>query len=67
MRKKTLTGRILMGLGLILLFWGLVMLNVISDIGVFENMDKSVGGSVLILGIVSLITSNFFRENNTTH
>ncbi|WP_420792318.1 hypothetical protein [Bacillus cereus] len=68
MRKQTLKGRILHGFGVVLFVWGLIMLNVISDIVVFENVSKSVGGGVLILGIICLITPNFFRESkNENH
>ncbi|WP_375335740.1 MULTISPECIES: hypothetical protein [unclassified Bacillus (in: firmicutes)] len=68
MRKQTLKGRILYGFGVVLFVWGLIMLNIISDIAVFENVNKSVGGGVLILGIICLITSNFFRESkNENH
>ncbi|MEN1934733.1 hypothetical protein AAIE21_03780 [Paenibacillus sp. 102] len=67
-RKQTLKGRILLGFGVVLFVWGLIMLNIISDIVVFENVNKGVGGGVLIFGIICLITSNFFRKSkNENH
>ncbi|KYG39523.1 hypothetical protein AZF08_02675 [Bacillus gaemokensis] len=67
-RKQTVKGRILRGFGVVLFVWGLIMLNIISDIVVFENVNKSVGGGVLILGTICLIASNFFRESkNANH
>lgn len=59
-RKQTLKGRILHGFGVVLFVWGLIMLNIISDIVVFEHANKSIGGGVLILGIICLITPDFF-------
>ncbi|MFC9600340.1 hypothetical protein ACFY5J_22175 [Peribacillus butanolivorans] len=45
-----------------LFVWGLIMLNVITDIIQFENANKVLLFSVLITGIVCCIASNFFKE-----
>ncbi|PFJ94366.1 hypothetical protein COI97_23520, partial [Bacillus cereus] len=45
-----------------LFVWGLIMLNVITDIIQFENTNKVLSFSVLIAGIACFIASNFFKE-----
>ncbi|QWG38899.1 hypothetical protein EXW35_10760 [Bacillus mycoides] len=62
MRKFSRTGKILFGFGAIQVFWGLVMLNVINGINLFEHTNKMVKYSILITGIVCCIASNFFKE-----
>ncbi|AWC31402.1 hypothetical protein ACRS6Y_13815 [Bacillus cytotoxicus] len=59
MRKFSQTGRILLGFGATQVFWGLVMLN---GINLFEHTSKMVKYSILIIGIVCCIASNFFKE-----
>ncbi|MFF2342721.1 hypothetical protein [Bacillus mycoides] len=48
--------------GPILFVWGLIMLNVITDIIQFENTNKVLSFSILIAGIACFIASNFFKE-----
>ncbi|WP_410985670.1 hypothetical protein [Bacillus cereus] len=62
MRKRPLLGKILLFFGPILFVWGLIMLNVITDIIQFENTNKVLSFSVLIAGIGCCIASNFFKE-----
>ncbi|PEI37479.1 hypothetical protein [Bacillus pseudomycoides] len=62
MKKKSRTGKILLGFGSIQVFWGLVMLNVINGINLFEHTNNMVKYSILITGIVCCIASNFFKE-----
>ncbi|MBO1627454.1 hypothetical protein [Bacillus arachidis] len=62
MKKFSRTGKILLGFGAIQVFWGLVMLNVINGINLFEHTSKMVKYSILITGIVCCIASNFFKE-----
>ncbi|MGH0601416.1 hypothetical protein [Bacillus mycoides] len=61
MRKRSLIGKTLGFFGVILFVWGLIMLNVITDIIQFENTNKVLSFSVLIIGIVCCIASNFFK------
>ncbi|MBO1628532.1 hypothetical protein [Bacillus arachidis] len=63
MKKRSLTGKILGFLGVILFVWGLIMLNVITDVIRFENINKVLSFSVLIAGIVCCIASNFFKDS----
>ncbi|PEE04554.1 hypothetical protein [Bacillus pseudomycoides] len=65
MRKFSRTGKILIGFGAIQVFWGLVMLNVINGINLFEHTSKMVKYSILITGIVCCIASNFFKESKS--
>ncbi|MDM5156418.1 hypothetical protein QUF88_22160 [Bacillus sp. DX1.1] len=67
MRKQTLKGRIVMGVGLVLFSIGLMMLNFYSDLVLFENVNKSVGAGVFIVGILCIIASNFFRKSNNAN
>ncbi|GLV66777.1 hypothetical protein Bmyc01_54460 [Bacillus mycoides] len=62
MRKRSLLGKILLFFGPILFVWGLIMLNVITDIIQFENTNKVLSFSILIAGIACFIASNFFKE-----
>lgn len=62
MKKNSRIGKILSVFGLILVFWGLVMLNVINGINLFEHTNKILSFSVLILGIIFCIASNFFKH-----
>ncbi|KFN07087.1 hypothetical protein D0U04_29565 [Bacillus clarus] len=63
MMKFSRTGKILFGFGAIQVFWGLVMLNVIDGINLFEHTSKMVKYSILITGIVCCIASNFFKDS----
>ncbi|RFT67255.1 hypothetical protein D0U04_09090 [Bacillus clarus] len=54
----------LLGIGSILFSLGLILSNVYSDIQVFPNRNKGNGMSVLIVGILCLIASNFYRKSN---
>lgn len=63
MKKLSRIGKTLSVLGLILIFWGLVMLNVINGINLFEHTNKVLSFSVLILGIIFCIISRFFRKS----
>ncbi|HDR7795559.1 TPA: hypothetical protein QCY19_004241 [Bacillus luti] len=62
MKKFSRIGKILLGFGMIQVFWGLVMLNVINGIDLFENTSKMVKYSILITGIVCCIASNFLKK-----
>ncbi|PEU15426.1 MULTISPECIES: hypothetical protein [unclassified Bacillus (in: firmicutes)] len=62
MRNLSLIRKILSVFGLILIFWGLVMLNVINGINLFEYTNKILSFSVFITGIVCCIAANFFKE-----
>ncbi|MGE7885729.1 hypothetical protein [Bacillus sp. NPDC094077] len=62
MRKFSRTGKILLGFGAIQVFWGLVMLNIINGINLFEHTSGVVKYGILITGIVCCIASNFFKE-----
>ncbi|PGX89253.1 hypothetical protein COE15_28040, partial [Bacillus cereus] len=55
MKKFSRTGKILLGFGAIQVFWGLVMLNVINGINLFEHTSEMVKYSILITGIVCCI------------
>ncbi|EJQ50773.1 Uncharacterized protein BWINRASL_02956 [Bacillus mycoides] len=62
MKKFSRTGKILLGFGAIQVFWGLVMLNVINGIDLFEHTSNMVKYSILITGIVCCVASNFFKK-----
>lgn len=55
------------GVGLVLFSIGLMMLNFYSDLVLFENVNKSVGAGVFIVGILCIIASNFFRKSNNAN
>ncbi|PEE26479.1 hypothetical protein COM24_03465 [Bacillus toyonensis] len=63
MKKLSRIRTILYVLGLILIFLGLVMLNVINGVNLFEHTNKVLSFSVLILGIIFCIISRFFRKS----
>lgn len=62
MKKFSRTGKTLLGFGAIQVFWGLVMLNVINGIDLFEHTSNMVKYSILITGIVCCVASNFFKK-----
>ncbi|PFI49904.1 hypothetical protein COI73_08125 [Bacillus cereus] len=62
MRNRSLTRKTLPVFGLILIFRGLVMLNVINGINLFEDTTKMLSFSVFITEIVCCIAANFFKE-----
>lgn len=66
MKKLSRTGTIFYVLGLILIFLGLVMLNVINGVNLFEHTNKALSFSVLILGIIFCITARFFRKSKNS-
>ncbi|MBY0597305.1 hypothetical protein [Bacillus bingmayongensis] len=61
MRNRTLVGKILIGMGLILFNLGLILLGFYSDMNLFERTNKEIGTGVFILGVLCLIASNFFK------
>nr|WP_306008493.1 hypothetical protein [Bacillus sp. MMSF_3353] len=63
MKKLSRIRTILYVFGLILIFLGLVMLNVINGVNLFEHTNKVLSFSVLILGIIFCIISRFFRKS----
>ncbi|MFJ8527847.1 hypothetical protein [Bacillus sp. NPDC094106] len=64
MVQQKLKRKMLLGIGSILFSLGLILSNVYSDIQVLPNMNKGIGISVLIVGILYLIASNFYRKSN---
>lgn len=61
MPKHTPIGKLLYLLGPVAIFLGLCMTNVITDIPLFEGRHKDLGIAIIILGVTSIIASNFFK------
>lgn len=64
MKQQKLKRKMLLGIGSILFSFGLILSNFYSDIQVFPNMNKGIGISVLIVGILCLVASNFYRKSS---
>ncbi|KAB2372786.1 MULTISPECIES: hypothetical protein [Bacillus] len=62
MKNRSRIRKVLYGLGSILVFWGLMMLNIINGINLFEHTNKLLAAGVIILGIILCIISNFLRK-----
>ena len=63
MKNRLLIRKTLLASGMILFVWGLIMLNVITDIIPIEHTNKTLSISVLIVGIICCVASNFFKEH----
>ncbi|MGE7881106.1 hypothetical protein [Bacillus sp. NPDC094077] len=56
--------KLLFGIGVIFFSIGLIVSNFYSDIPpLFPNLHKGIGMSVVIVGVLCLITSNFYRKS----
>ncbi|PEA54979.1 hypothetical protein CON64_09840 [Bacillus pseudomycoides] len=65
MKNRSLIRKTLLASGMILFVWGLVMLNVITDIIPIGHPNKALSLSVLIVGIICCVASNFFKEHKS--
>ncbi|CAM4290989.1 hypothetical protein BAMA_03835 [Bacillus manliponensis] len=61
MPKHTVFGKLFVGFGLVAIFLGLCMANVISDVPLFQGEHKNLGIAIVVLGVISMIVSNFFK------
>lgn len=61
MPKHTLVGKSLVGFGSVAIFLGLCMANIIPDVPLFQGEHKNVGIVIVVLGVISMIASNFFK------
>ena len=61
MEQHTKLGNILLWIGPILVFLGLCMTNVITDIPFFEGKHKTLGIIILFIGVLCLIAANYFK------
>ncbi|MGG1167279.1 MULTISPECIES: hypothetical protein [Bacillus cereus group] len=61
MEKHTKLGNILLWLEPILVFLGLCMTNVITDIPFFEGKHKTLGIIMLFIGVLCLIAAHYFK------
>ncbi|PFD45767.1 hypothetical protein COJ48_03785 [Bacillus cereus] len=56
--------KLLFGIGVIFFSIGLIVSNFYSDIPpLFPNLHKGIGMSVVIVGLLCLIVSNFYRKS----
>ncbi|MED0966480.1 hypothetical protein [Bacillus paramycoides] len=56
--------KLLFGIGVIFFSIGLIVSNFYSDIPpLFPNLHKGIGMSVVIVGVLCLIVSNFYRKS----
>ncbi|MGE7866723.1 hypothetical protein ACQKNO_10730 [Bacillus paramycoides] len=56
--------KLLFGIGVIFFSIGLIVSNFHSDIPpLFPNLHKGIGMSVVIVGVLCLIVSNFYRKS----
>ncbi|HDR7795832.1 TPA: hypothetical protein QCY19_004527 [Bacillus luti] len=62
MWRHTKFGNVLLWAGPILVFLGLCMTNVISDIPFFEGKHKTIGIVLIFLGVVCFIAANHLRK-----
>ncbi|WP_270608214.1 hypothetical protein [Bacillus mobilis] len=62
MWQHTKFGNVLLWIGPILVFVGLCMTNVISDIPFFEGKHKTLGIIILFIWLFCLIAANHFKK-----
>ncbi|CKG03331.1 hypothetical protein [Bacillus paranthracis] len=62
MRKHTKFGNVLLWIGPILVFVGLCMTNVISDIPFFFGKHKTIGIVLICIGVVCFIAANHLKK-----
>ncbi|MED2761306.1 hypothetical protein P4283_04330 [Bacillus thuringiensis] len=62
MWKHTKFGNVLLWMGPILVFLGLCMTNVISDIPFFEGNHKTLGIVLMFIGIFCFIVANHLKK-----
>ncbi|NWK68123.1 hypothetical protein HWX41_03145 [Bacillus paramycoides] len=56
--------KLLFGIGVIFFSIGLIVSNFYSDIPpLFPNLHKGIGMSVVIVGLLCLLVSNFYRKS----
>ncbi|OHX31495.1 hypothetical protein [Bacillus mycoides] len=61
MEKHTTLGNVLLWIGPILVFLGLCMTNVITDIPFFEGKHKTLGIIILFIGVLCLVVAHYFK------
>ncbi|PQZ57590.1 hypothetical protein CQZ94_07005 [Bacillus sp. MYb209] len=61
MDKHTKSGNVLLWIGPILVFLGLCMTNVITDIPFFEGKHKTLGIIMLFIGVLCLVAAHYFK------
>ena len=62
MWKYTKFGNVLLWVGPILVFLGLCMTNVISDIPFFEGKHKTVGIVPIFIGVICFVAANHLKK-----